>query len=158
MDMVGFYKTSAGMLASVFPSLEHAEELAAAEGMSLEEACRTIISKAIPAGSEAIILEHYPSLDARWRDAWDLEGSEVVVNPERAVMVAQTFLRLWRGPEFAKNDIRIQNALADGNEQARIEAVAYRDYLRDLPQQCEGKTVEELKAFMIDLGVVGGER
>lgn len=73
------------------------------------------------------------------------------INNEKAVEIAKNRIRMWREAEFAKNDIRIQNALADGNEQARIEAVAYRDYLRDLPQQCEGKTVEELKTILSEL-------
>jgi len=74
------------------------------------------------------------------------------INPDKAIEVAKEYIRAWREAEFAKNDVRIQNALADGNEQARIEAVAYRDYLRDLPQQCEGKTVEELNAILSELG------
>lgn len=76
------------------------------------------------------------------------------INPDKAIEVAKKYIRAWREPEFAKNDVRIQNALADGDEQARIEAVAYRDYLRDLPQQCEGKTVEELKAILSELGAL----
>lgn len=70
------------------------------------------------------------------------------INNDKAILIAQERIRVWREAAFAENDVRIQNALADGNEQARIEAVAYRDYLRDLPQQCEGKTVEELKVVM----------
>jgi hypothetical protein len=76
------------------------------------------------------------------------------INNDKAILIAQERIRAWRETEFAENDVRIQNALADGDEQARIEAVAYRDYLRDLPQQCEGKTVDELKALMIELGVI----
>lgn len=73
------------------------------------------------------------------------------INQQKAAEVAKRIIREWRVKQFAENDIRIQNALADGNEQARIEAVAYRDYLRGLPQQCEGKTVEELKAILSEL-------
>ena len=73
------------------------------------------------------------------------------INEQKATEVAKRIIREWRVKEFQKNDIAIQNALADGNEQARIEAVAYRDYLRDLPQQCEGKTVEELKDILSGL-------
>ena len=70
------------------------------------------------------------------------------INPQKAIDIAKDRIRAWRETEFAENDVRIQNALADGDEQTRIQAVAYRDYLRDLPQQCEGKSIEELKAIM----------
>ncbi len=76
------------------------------------------------------------------------------INPDKAIEVAKEYIRTWREAEFAKNDVRIQNALADGDEQTRIQAVSYRDYLRDLPQQCDGKSIEELKALMIELGVI----
>jgi len=76
------------------------------------------------------------------------------INPDKAIEVAKEYIRAWREAEFAKNDVRIQNALADGDEQTRIQAVAYRDYLRDLPQQCDGKSIKELKALMIELGVI----
>ncbi len=72
----------------------------------------------------------------------------LTINTDKAIKLAQRQIRIWRDTEFKKNDIRIQNALIDGDEQARIEAVAYRDYLRDLPQACIGKDLEGLKAVM----------
>lgn len=70
------------------------------------------------------------------------------INPQKAIEIAKNRVRAWRETAFEENDVRIQNALADGDEQTRIQAVAYRDYLRDLPQQCEEKSIEELKAIM----------
>lgn len=72
----------------------------------------------------------------------------LTINTDKATKLAQRQIRIWRDTEFKKNDIRIQNALIDGDEQARIEAAAYRDYLRDLPQACIGKDLEGLKAVM----------
>lgn len=70
------------------------------------------------------------------------------INNDKAILIAQERIRVWRESAFAQNDIRIQNALADGNENARLQAVMYREYLRNLPQACIGKDLEELKAIM----------
>jgi len=83
--------------------------------------------------------------------------SMLSINNAKAIEIAKNKIRMWREAEFSKNDIRIQNALADGDEQTRIEAVSYRDYLRDLPQQCEGKTVEELKTLLYELEEPDGQ-
>lgn len=74
------------------------------------------------------------------------------INPLKAMVITQERIRMWRDSEFAKNDVKIQNALADGDSITLEEARTYRDYLRDLPQMCEGKTIEELKLFMEELG------
>ena len=75
------------------------------------------------------------------------------INPEKAVRVAQDLIRRWREGQFEENDINLQNALVDGGDATPF--VERRDWLRDLPQMCEGKTVEELKSFMVELGVIG---
>lgn len=75
------------------------------------------------------------------------------INPEKAVRVAQDLIRRWREGQFEENDINLQNALVDGGDTTPF--VERRDWLRDLPQMCEGKTVGELKAFMVELGVIG---
>ncbi|WP_422477185.1 hypothetical protein [Pleomorphochaeta sp. DL1XJH-081] len=76
------------------------------------------------------------------------------INPEKALVITQERIRAWREEEFKKNDINLQNALVDGTDTTQF--VERRNWLRDLPQMCEGKTVEELKAFILELGVVGG--
>lgn len=73
------------------------------------------------------------------------------INEQKAITVTKDRIRSWRIAEFAKNDIAIQNALIDGDTEAQTVAVARRDYLRDLPQQCEGKTLDELKAILSSL-------
>lgn len=70
------------------------------------------------------------------------------INNDKAILVAQERIRVWREAALAQNDIRIQNALADGNEDARLQAVMYREYLRNLPQACIEKDLEGLKAIM----------
>jgi len=75
----------------------------------------------------------------------------IVINNEKAIEIVKDKIRAWREAEFKKNDVAIQNALVDGDETARQEAVEYRDYLRDLPAQCEGKSLDELKMILSSL-------
>lgn len=77
----------------------------------------------------------------------------IIINNEKAIEIAKNKIRVWRELKFKENDIKLQNALVDGNETTRQEAVEYRDYLRDLPAQCEGKNLDELKALMSELGI-----
>lgn len=76
----------------------------------------------------------------------------IVIDNIKAIELTKNKLRAWRDGEFKKNDVAIQNAIVDGNEIAKAEAVAYRDYLRDLPTQCDGKTLDELKAMLVEKG------
>ena len=75
----------------------------------------------------------------------------IVINQAKAIEVVKGKIRTWRDAEFKKNDVAIQNALVDGSDTA--ELIARRDYLRDLPSQCDGKSPDELKALMLELGV-----
>ena len=75
----------------------------------------------------------------------------IVINNEKAIEIAKEKIRQWRELKFKENDVKLQNALVDGNETARLEAVEYRDYLRDLPAQCEGKSLDELKMILSSL-------
>lgn len=70
----------------------------------------------------------------------------IVINNDKAIELTKNKIRVWRETEFAKNDIAIQNALLDGAD--TTELVARRDYLRDLPATCEGKSLDELKAIL----------
>ena len=70
----------------------------------------------------------------------------IFIDNDIAIEVTKNKIRKWRDAEFAKNDIDIQNALVDGTSTA--EFVLRRDYLRDLPETCNGKTLEELKEIL----------
>lgn len=77
----------------------------------------------------------------------------IKINNEKAIETTKEKIRAWRELKFKENDVKLQSALIDGNETAKQEAVDYRDYLRDLPAQCEGKSLDELKALMSELGI-----
>lgn len=70
----------------------------------------------------------------------------IVINNDKAIELVKNKIRAWRENEFAKNDIAIQNSLVDGKD--TTELVARRDYLRDLPSQCDGKSLGELKVIL----------
>lgn len=67
----------------------------------------------------------------------------IVVNTAKAIEIAKDRIRTWREDEFKKNDVDLQNALADGVDTTLY--IARRNYLRDVTEQCNNKTVEELK-------------
>ena len=73
----------------------------------------------------------------------------IKINQEKAIEIAKDKIRVWRDSEFKKNDIAIQNALLDGSD--TTELIARRDYLRDLPSSCDGKSIEELTVILNDI-------
>ena len=75
----------------------------------------------------------------------------IVINNEKAIEIAKDKIRDWRESEFKKNDIAIQNALVDGSSTALL--IEYREYLRNLPSTCDGKSLEELSAILNEIGV-----
>ena len=81
----------------------------------------------------------------------------IKINQRKAIELAKKLVRDWRTKEFASNDIVLQNAVADGDEVAKREAIERRDWLRSLPSQCEGKSVDELKALLIEIGAINGQ-
>ena len=70
----------------------------------------------------------------------------IIINNEKAIEMVKNKIRVWRESEFKKNDVAIQTALLDGTDTTKL--IARRDYLRDLPAMCEGKSLDELKAIL----------
>ena len=74
----------------------------------------------------------------------------ITINNEKAIEVAKNKIRVWRESEFKKNDLAIQNALVDDID--TTDLIERRDYLRDLTNQCNSKTVDELLQLIKTLG------
>ena len=74
----------------------------------------------------------------------------IVINNEKAIEIAKNKIRVWRESEFKKNDLAIQNALVDASDTTAL--IERRDYLRDLTNQCNSKTVDELLQLIKTLG------
>lgn len=75
----------------------------------------------------------------------------IVINNEKAIELAKNKIRVWRDNEFKKNDLAIQNALVEKLETTLL--IQRRDYLRDLPSQCDNKSIDELLLFIRDIGL-----
>ena len=73
----------------------------------------------------------------------------ITINNDKAIEVAKNKIRVWREAEFKKNDLAIQNALVDGSDMTTL--VARRDYLRDMTDLVNDKTVEELLELLKQL-------
>ena len=70
---------------------------------------------------------------------------------KRDIERAKDKIRVVRNEELLKQDIEFQKALETGSDTTAI--VAEKQRLRDLPTLAEGKTVDELKVILTDLGV-----
>ena len=75
----------------------------------------------------------------------------IAINKNKAIEIVKNKIRVWREEEFKKNDIAIQNAILDKTDTTSL--VERRDYLRDLTNQCNSKTVEQLLSIIKTLGV-----
>lgn len=75
----------------------------------------------------------------------------ITINNTKAIEVAKNKIRTVRDEQLKKQDIEFQKALELGADTAPI--VAEKQRLRDLPTVAEGKTVDELKVILTDLGV-----
>lgn len=73
------------------------------------------------------------------------------IDNNKAIEIAKEKIRVWREVQFTENDVKIQNALVDGS--VASELINRREYLRNLPQECEGKTVVELEEILLKEGI-----
>lgn len=74
----------------------------------------------------------------------------ILINQDKAIEIAKDKVRVYRKNEFKVNDLAIQNALLEGADTSAL--IARRDYLRNLPDECTDKSIEELEALIITLG------
>lgn len=70
----------------------------------------------------------------------------IVINNEKAIEIAKNKIRVWRESEFKKNDLDIQDALMFGGDLESLKDM--KQYLCDLPTECENKTVDELYNYL----------
>lgn len=75
----------------------------------------------------------------------------IIINNQKAIEVAKNKIRVWRENEFKKNDLDIQDSLLFGGDLEVLKA--RKQYLCDLPTECENKTVDELLELIKTLGI-----
>lgn len=76
--------------------------------------------------------------DRIFRNAWVDTGKKIDHDISKCQAITKERLRIEREPLFAANDIKLQNALADGDDKAKAEAIVERDRLRNLTDIVNG--------------------
>jgi hypothetical protein len=103
-------------------------------------------SKDTPAGSVVIENNALPNEHNEFFNAWELSGSIVSVNMDKAKAITKTRLRIEREPLLAAQDVAFQRALETNADTTAI--VAEKQRLRDITALADAAaTLDELKAI-----------
>ena len=88
-----------------------------------------------------------------WRhEAHRWDGGKVVVDLEAAKEETRIRLRAEREPLFAANDLRLRDALIDGDEAKRLAGIAERDRLRGITDLVDSAmSLDSLKALSAEV-------
>jgi hypothetical protein len=103
-------------------------------------------AKDTPAGSIIADNATLPNEHNEFFNAWELNGSTVSVNLNKAKAITKARLRVEREPLLAAQDVAFQRALEASADTAAI--VAEKQRLRDITQLADAATtLDELKAI-----------
>jgi len=103
-------------------------------------------AKDTPAGSVIIENSELPNEHNDFFNAWELRGSTVSVNIDKAKALTKTRLRTEREPLLVAQDVAYQRALEANADTTAI--VAEKQRLRDITQLADvATTLDELKAI-----------
>ncbi len=75
----------------------------------------------------------------------------IKIDNTRAIEVAKDKIREYRNPLLSQLDIEIMKNITDAKKLAEIEAEKQK--LRDMTEETDGKTVEELQILLAEIGV-----
>ena len=110
--------------------------------LSVEE----VQAKTTPAGSVIVENDALPNEHNEFFNAWELSGSTVSVNMDKAKTITKTRLRAEREPLLAAQDVAFQRALEASADTSAI--VAEKQRLRDITKLADAATtLDELKAI-----------
>lgn len=103
-------------------------------------------AKDTPAGSIIADNATLPNKHNEFFNAWELNGSTVSVNMDKAKALTKTRLRIERETLLVAQDVAFQRALESSADTAAI--VAEKQRLRDITQLADAATtLDELKAI-----------
>lgn len=103
-------------------------------------------TKDTPEGSVIVENDSLPNEHSEFFNAWELSGSTVSINIDKAKAITKTRLRVEREPLLAAQDVAFQRALENSADTAAI--VAEKQRLRDITQLADAATtLDELKAL-----------
>lgn len=132
------YTSQDGFLVTVIPSPEYLET-------NTIEDCAKL---SVPPGTPYLMIDpsKFPK-DVDFRDAWDLDGENVIVNFEKAKEVWKSKLRIDRAPLLAALDIQFQRAMETGADTSQI--VSEKQRLRDITNQVDAATnLDEIRGVV----------
>lgn len=105
-------------------------------------------AKDTPAGSIIVDNDSLPNEHNDFFNAWELNGTTVTVNLNKAKDITKERLRAERAPLLVAQDIAFQRALESGADTTAI--VAEKQRLRDITQLADqATTLEELKGLSV---------
>jgi len=105
-------------------------------------------AKDTPVGSIIVDSNSLPNEHNDFFDAWELNGTTVTVNLDKAKAITKDRLRLERKPLLEAQDVAFQRALELGADTTAI--VAEKQRLRDVTQLVDSvTTLDELKTITV---------
>jgi len=132
MAQVIIFTNSSGGVSVCYPSGE----------LTIEE----VQAKDTPTGSIIVDDSTLPHAYDAFFNAWELSGSTVSVNLDKAKVITKTRLRIEREPLLVAQDVAFQRALESNADTSAI--VAEKQRLRDITQLADASTtLDELKAL-----------
>ena len=103
-------------------------------------------AKDTPEGSVIVENDSLPNEHSEFFNAWELSGSTVSVNMDKAKELTKARLRIEREPLLAAQDVAFQRALESNSDTSSI--VAEKQRLRDITKLADAATtLDELKAI-----------
>jgi hypothetical protein len=115
-----------------------------------ELSVEAVKEKDTPSHSIIVDSETLPNLDNDFFDAWQLSGSTVSVNIDKAKEITKKRLRAEREPLLATQDVLFQRALETSSDTSAI--VAEKQRLRDITTQVDSATTTaELRMMKVTL-------
>ena len=130
MAQVIIYSQNNGQVAVCYPTGE----------LPIEE----VQAKDTPAGSIIINNDSLPNEHNDFFNAWELNGTTVTVNLDKAKAITKDRLRAERTPLLQAQDVAFQRALESGADTTAI--VAEKQRLRDITKLADqATTLEQLK-------------
>jgi hypothetical protein len=106
-----------------------------------------VLTKDCPSGSIIVDYDTLPNEHLAFFNAWELNGTTVTVNLNKAKEITKERLRIERAPLLAAQDILFQRALEQNQDTTAI--VAEKQRLRDITTLADAATsLNELKALV----------
>jgi hypothetical protein len=134
MTKVIVYSQPNGQVAVCYPTGE----------LPIEE----VQAKDTPAGSIIVDNDTLPNEHNDFFNAWELNGTAVTVNFDKAKAITKERLRAERTPLLQAQDVAFQRALESGADTTAI--VAEKQRLRDITQLADqATTLEQLKQIEV---------